>query len=272
MQSGPASGYPPDEHMLRDLRLSIERDAGGSRVGLDVVPEMLGELGQLRAGILCILIDAAGGELGVRTARPNWVATSDMVVHQLAPCSAGRVEARPVLLRRTRATIVLEVEVTGPEGALALATMTFAVLPARTPVQRMGAGAEEPRTDFALEGSRLRLPFLDAIGLQRIDDARGVVELPLTPYVGNSLGALQGGVVATLIDVAAEAAARVATGEPWVSVDLAVNFLALGRVGPIRSRARLLRRDAASALLRVELRDVGEDDRLLTVATVVAAR
>jgi uncharacterized protein (TIGR00369 family) len=181
------------------------------------------------------------------------------------------VEARPALLRRTRATLVLEVEVTGPGGPIGLATMTFAVLPAKGVVQRMGAGADEPRTEFARAGSHLRAPFLEAIGLERLDEAAGAVELPLSPYVGNSLGALQGGGVATLIDVAAETAARAATGEPCVSIDLAINYLALGRAGPIRSRARVLRCDPAGALVRVELRDAGAEDRLITVATVTAA-
>lgn len=267
-----ATTYPPDDHMLRDLRLWIERGEAGARSGLEVVAEMLGDRGQLRAGILGILIDAAGGELAVRTALPSWVATSDMVYHVLRPAGPGPLEARPTLLRQTRSTLVFEVDVSDAGGPVALATMTFALLEAKTEVQRMGAGRTEPRTEFYFEHSRLRSPFLEAIGARVIDEEQGVVELSLVPYVENSLGALQGGAVAALLDLAAEGAARAATGEPCVSVDLAINYLALGKVGPIRSQARVLRRDPAGALVRVELRDAGADDRLLTVATVTAER
>jgi len=254
--------------MLRDLRLWIERGDRGSRAGLEVVPEMLGDSGQLRAGILGILIDSAGGDRAVREALPNWVATSDLVYDVLRPVSAGVVEARARLLRKTRSTLVLEVEVDGAEGPVALATMTFALLESRGEVLRMGAGRPEPRTEFYLEHSRLKAPFLAAMGARVLDEASGCVELPLTPWVGNSLGALQGGAVAALLDLAAETAARAVTGEPCVSVDLAINYLSLGRAGPIRSSARVLRHDAAGARIRVELRDA--EARLLTVASVTA--
>ena len=270
MSPEPAAAYPPDDHMLRDLRLWIERGECGSCAGFDVVPEMLGDTGQLRAGILGILIDTAGGEMAVRAALPHWVATSDLAYHVLRPVASGGLEARPALLRKTRSTIVIEVEITDASGPVGLATMTFAILEATAKLRRMGAGQESPRTEFQLEGSRLRTPFLAAIGARVLDESNGVVELPLRSYVGNSLGALQGGVVATLLDLSAETAARAAIGAPCVSVDLALNYLSLGKVGPIRSRARVLRRAPAGALVRVELRDAGADDRLLTVGTVNA--
>jgi acyl-coenzyme A thioesterase PaaI-like protein len=265
------AAYPPDEHFLRDLRLWIERGPEGSRAGLEVVPEMCAEPGGVRAGVLATLVDAAGAEAAVRAARPHWVATSDLVLHLLAPARAGVVLGVPALLRRTRSTLVLEVALrAGASGAaLGLATLSFAVLTARGEVQRMGAGAEERRTDFARPGSRLVKPVAESVGARLVDAAGGVYELPLGPYVGNSMGALQGGVAALLVDLAAEAAARAASGEPLVTRDLALNYLALGRRGPVRSDARVLRRDAGGILLRVALRDAAGD--LLAVASARAA-
>ena len=52
-----------------------------------------------------------------------------------------------------------------------------------------------------------------------------------------------------------------------VTTDFAVHFLSLGNAGPIRARAALLRAEGEHALLRVELRDHGQDERLLSVAT-----
>jgi uncharacterized protein (TIGR00369 family) len=274
---------------MRDLRLWIERDAGGSRAGFDLVPEVLNDRGHVRAGVLATLADAAGGDCAVREARPESVATSDLVLHVTRPLRSGTVVATPRVLRKTRATLVLEVELTGngvgvvetqklsrgnrAAGELAgLVTMTFAVLPARSEVQRMGSGRAEPRTELALEGSRLDAPLLERIGARVVDAAAGAIELPLTPYVGNSLGGLQGGVVAALADASAEVCARAASAEPCVTTDLALNYLALGRGGPIRTNARVLRAEPAGALVRVELRDAGRDDRLMAVATVTAER
>lgn len=251
-----AAGYPPERHLLRDLRLWTERGEEGPRTGLELVPGLLGPGDQPRAGVLATLADVAGGELAVRSARPEWVATSGLVLHRLRPSRGTRLEARPELVRRTRTRIVLEVSITdAAPGALALATMSFALLPAREGQRRMGVGADETRTDFALPGSGLDEPLAERIGARCLDAASGRLELTLVPYVGNSLGALQGGAAALLVDLAAEAAGGAALAAPCLPCDLALDYLALAHEGPVRTQARVLRSDASGALVRVELRD-----------------
>jgi acyl-coenzyme A thioesterase PaaI-like protein len=101
-----------------------------------------------------------------------------------------------------------------------------------------------------------------------LDAASGVVEIAVGDYVRNSVGALLGGAVVALVDAAAEAVASARMEADVATRDLQVHFLALGRVGPIRSRARWLAGDARDARLRVELVDAGQDVRLVSVATV----
>jgi uncharacterized protein (TIGR00369 family) len=264
--------YPPENHFLRDLRPWTERDAQGARSYLEVVPELCGPNGALRSGVLATLADMAGGEAAVRAAHPSWVATSDLVLHGIRPVSAGVVCARASVLRKTRATIVLEVELSQAEDLAGLATMTFAVLEAKSEVQRMGTGGDEPRTDFGRPGARLRAAVSEALGLRILDRPGGVVEQDLTPYVVNSLGALQGGVVAVALEVAAESVGRTLLGGRASVLDLSINYLSLVRTGPARTRARALRRRENEALVRVELRDAGGADRLCTVATAVVVR
>jgi len=86
----------------------------------------------------------------------------------------------------------------------------------------------------------------------------------------NSLGALQGGVAAILVTLAAEAGGGAALGGSCVARDLAQNYLSLARESPALTSARVLRRDASGALLRVELRDGA--GRLTAVASVGVAR
>ncbi len=262
------SGYPPERHVLRDLRLWTEREPDGARSGLPVVPEILDEAGEVRLGVLATLVDVAGGELAVRSASPDWVATSELVLHRLRPLRGAMVEARPVLVRRSRTSVILEVSVSDDaREPLALATMSFAIVPSRAPQQRMGVGHDAPRTEFARPDSGLGEPLVACIGVRCLDAAAGRLELPLDSYTVNSLGALQGGVAALFAILAAEAAGGAAQGETCVARDLALRYLSLARESPVASSARVLRRDAAGALVRVESRDGA--GRLATLSTVV---
>jgi acyl-coenzyme A thioesterase PaaI-like protein len=260
--------YPPDLHIMRDLRPWTERDDDGARCHLEVTPQMHTSSGVLRSGVLAILADMAAGEGAVRAANPHWVATSDLVLHVTNPVVEGIVVARPSVLRRSRSTVVLEVDLSCGEMPVALGTLTFAVLPARPGAKRMGAGADEPRTEFGRPGSVLAVPLAEALEVRIVDARAGVAEIPLTPYVGNSLGALQGGVSGMLIEFGAEAAARELLGRDVSVSDLTINYLSLVREGPARTRTRLLRQGDDEVLLRVELHDPGSDDRLCSVATV----
>jgi acyl-coenzyme A thioesterase PaaI-like protein len=83
---------------------------------------------------------------------------------------------------------------------------------------------------------------------------------------------MQGGAVATVIDAAAEAAIRAAASEPLVVTDLQITYLALGRIGPIRTRVDVLDVRAGHARARVELVDAGAESRVTSLARVVATR
>jgi len=262
--------YPPPEHLLRDLGICIERDADGTRASLEIVPPLCVAGGGVRAGALATLVDIVAGETAARASSPDWIATSDLVLNLVRPLARGRVIATPRLLRSGRQTVVIEVELapgSGGGGAVGRAVLGFAVLPSRGGVQRLDPSSAVPRTDFALPGSGLRAPLADQLQAHVLDASAGVVEMPVTPYVANSLGSVQGGAVATLVELAAETAGAAAGGSDWHTTDLAIHFLALSRNGPLRSTSRVLRLEPTAALLRVELRDTGADDRLVCVAT-----
>jgi hypothetical protein len=78
--------------------------------------------------------------------------------------------------------------------------------------------------------------------------------------------------VATVVDTAAEVALRAATGDALVVTDLRLTYVGFGRVGPVRSRVELLGTDAGRASARVELADVGAENRRMTVARAAASR
>ena len=269
--AGSAGGYPPERHVLRDLGLWTERWEGGSRSGLPLVPEILGPCGDVRAGVLATLVDIAGGELAAKSAHPEWIATSDLVLHRLRRAEGKGIEARPALVRRSRQTVVLEVAL-ADAGAepLGLATMTFAIVPARDAQRRLAVGGAGPRSEFALPGSALDAPLVEKIGARCLDAASGLFEVEIGSYLVNSLGALQGGMAALLVDLAAEAAGQASLGLPCQTSDLALNYLALARESPVRTSARVLRAGADGALVRVETRDAS--GRLAALASARVAR
>jgi hypothetical protein len=78
------------------------------------------------------------------------------------------------------------------------------------------------------------------------------------------MGALQGGVVALVAELAAEHALQAVAGRPVCVSDLQTTYLGFGRVGPVRTSTEVLSERA----VRVEIVDAGAEDRRMTVASV----
>ena len=94
------------------------------------------------------------------------------------------------------------------------------------------------------------------------------IEMDIDHRVKNPRGALQGGLVATLVDVVAGRAV-VDTGprETVATADLTIHYLRGITVGPALATARVVRRGRTLAVVTVDVSDVGSGD-LCAVATV----
>ena len=266
--------YPPDAHILRDLQITYSRAGTVSSAEMPIFPEICDARSAVRAGIVATFVDAYAGGAALRAVHPDWIATGDLSLQTLHPLTHSKLRASARVLRAGRRTVVLEVELRDAAERLepsALATMTFSRLPRRD-VQKFDPGDDdgsEP-SSIPLLGEGLRIPVLDRIGIEVIDAAAGIVEVPKASYIANSLQSIQGGVMALIVDAACELAAGSAVGAPVATEDLAIHYLELSRVGPVHSRVRILRRSNRVTLLRVELHDAGDNDRLLSVATASA--
>jgi uncharacterized protein (TIGR00369 family) len=102
------------------------------------------------------------------------------------------------------------------------------------------------------------------------EGADWVMEMEITPRVVNSLGALQGGLLATLIDSVGGMAllSEGLSGPRHVTSELQISFAAAARVGPVRAVAHVLHRGRRSAVVRVDVRDVGADDLFVATGTL----
>ena len=264
--------YPPSHHLLRDLRIVVERQASEVIGRLEVETAIVDATGRPRVGVLATLVDVVAGEVAIRSVLPGWTATSDLSLQLDDLPNEGAIEARPQILRSGQQTVVVEVALCSAADAnqLGIATVGFAILKARNEDQKGGHWADAPqaRTEFALADTLLEVPILDAVGVEFGSANPAVAHLGLQPYLRNSLGALQGGAVAILIEAAAEKfAASMLDGALQVR-SLAIHYLKLARVGPVRAESRVIARTRGGLLIRVELFDEGASEVLLTVATI----
>ena len=268
------TAYPPDEHILRDLRFTFEHDDSGrsSRAYMPIVPAACNDAGHARAGVLAVLVDVIGGGLAAAAASPDWIATADLTLHVVRAARPGSiVEARAEVLRAGRTTVVIDVALVDDAARdIGVATMSFSVLPRRDTNPDIGAVRGAGPSTMATPETHLRTPIIDALGARIVDAAAGVIDVPVTDWGRNSLGAMQGGVVAMVADIAAETALRSASPEPLAVSDLQVTYLGFGRVGPVRSCVEVLGVEPGRGTARVELVDAGAEQRLMTVVSAAA--
>lgn len=223
-----------------------------------------------------MVADIISGEAAIREALPGWVATLGLSLQVGELPSDGHLTARARKIRKGRTTLVFEVDLehveTGKE--VGLSTLTFSLLPTRSDLQARATWAEEPEpaTDFATSDSGFTSPLLESIGFDVQPGNPSIARADKSDYVGNTLGAMTGGVVAILADAAADHFAASELHGPTRVHSLEIHFLRLAKIGPIRAEARTIGRLESAQIIRVELRDEGRDDLLTTLATVVVDR
>jgi uncharacterized protein (TIGR00369 family) len=99
-----------------------------------------------------------------------------------------------------------------------------------------------------------------------------VIEMDVLPQFSNVRGALQGGLIAVLVDVCAGRLAYQScdheNGFSTATSDLNIHFLSPVVVGPARADAWIVRQGRSTFVLQVEVTDVGRDSKLAAVATI----
>jgi uncharacterized protein (TIGR00369 family) len=116
--------------------------------------------------------------------------------------------------------------------------------------------------------------LLHQMGMRDVEDSteRLIVEMDNRPYFSNNRGALQGGLVATLIDCAAGRLAGnvVGTNQQVTTADMHINYLAPIMKGPARAEATIVRAGKRLFVMAVDVTDVGAN-RLAARATLTFA-
>ena len=116
--------------------------------------------------------------------------------------------------------------------------------------------------------------LLSRLGMRDVEETsdRLVIEMDNRPDFANIRGALQGGLVATLIDIAAGRLAGTVVGpdQDVTTADMNVHYLAPIMQGPARAEATIVRAGRRLIVLSVDVTDAGRD-RLAARATLTFA-
>ncbi len=212
------------------------------------------------AGVLLGMIDSAGGVCAGLASLPRWIVSTNLVGRLVPRVLEGGIVLRAQVLRAGRNSVVtcIDARDDATDVLLADAVLTSAVLePADGP----------PHYDrpLVLAVPPAAKPLADPNSFYGIRPAAAGVELALGETVRNPWGILHGGVTTTLV----ESAVRHTLGGGAVT-SVVLHFLRPGRVGPVRAVASWIGSRPDGELLRVEVRDLGSDDRTMAVAIVTA--
>lgn len=207
----------------------------------------------VRASVMATVADIVAGGLANVWMAPRIPLTVDLTLHPLAPpVETARLTMLGRNVKAGRTTVINEVVFHDDRGSpVAMSHATFMPSPRPEDVMETVRWGRPPCQPS------LHAPILDAIGTRVIEP--GVVELDLADYVLQPSGTIQGGALAMMAELAASTLAEAPV------TDLEIRFTSAVRVGPARAAASVL----GGRLVRVEVRDTGNDDRL---ATLIVAR
>jgi uncharacterized protein (TIGR00369 family) len=271
----PRPAYPPPRHAMRLLAMESEQfDNGDVRGWLPITAAITGPGGGPRIGPIGMLVDALGGMRSITAAAPEWAFTADMSLHLLPTGPINRLQADIRVLRRGRRTLVLDAELTTDDGRPAGGAMlTFAVVPRPDHLVNIVIDTTPGRRTMSqLEGDQPPPgEYYRELGL--IEQETGIVMVELRPEVGNTVGALHGGVHTALIDGAAVSLGRSLVGADAMTTDIHLSFMELGFAGPMRAEAELLGEvDPGQSRLTAVVRVIDANDRVCSYATVEVSR
>jgi uncharacterized protein (TIGR00369 family) len=195
----------------------------------------------VRIGVLAILADLVSGQPESGPVTP----TTDLSVHLVRVRPMEWVYLAATVLKAGASLLFVETMLTADDEQEPFAT-SLATFMTR-PVERL----DHPDPVDV----RLEQPFAARIGAEVLRP--GVVEMaPRDDILNVFHGTMQGGILATLGELAAES--LWAGGEPHLVTDLDIRFLNRVKVGPVRATARRVVAGRRGEVVDVSLHDAGD--------------
>ncbi len=207
-----------------------------------------------RPSVLATIADCVAGVPACLVTTPRLAVTLDIVVRIVSDRSSDRLVLSAEIVKMGRSTVAAEVRFSDAttNDLVAYSYVTFMASPRPQDIAPPLIGGMQTT------GS-MPVAFPDHIGMRVLEP--GITEIEHGPFLEQASGTLQGGAVALLGEMAAESL----TGRPVLDLD--TRYLAAVRQGPGRATAVSL----GAGLVRAEVRDAGNDDRLAALVTARVA-
>ena len=245
-------------------RYGISRpSASADALTIEPYPEICVE-GSLRATIVASAIDLVGGLMTREVAGVDATFTSDLSLRIPLPSCPDRLDAKGTRIRAGKRLVTTGVTLTQGDAVYAYGETTFARI-ARADDDAKSVA--ELSTPLAIPSHPLTQPLANEVGIEIVDGAEGRVRLAMRPALRNPGGVMQGALVALVVECAALAASEAKGERPRVVTEMDLRYLAAASKGPVSSVASWIGTVDAN-MLRIELRDAGQEDRLTTTALV----
>ena len=118
-----------------------------------------------------------------------------------------------------------------------------------------------PELEAAIRKKLAANPFIKFVGITAPQLGKGYARflLPFKPELANSIGLMQGGVIAALADEAVAFAlySLVAAGETFNTVEMKINFLGAVKEGDVTAEAHIAKRGRTISLGEFEVNQAG---------------
>ena len=245
--------------------------------------------GGASVGMIMTLMDVGASDAALAACRPDWTATQDMSIHGAARLTDGPIVIDNHLVRLGKKVVIVASDIYDGHGVDDFDALRDAIDEGAVPLTRAASGlvtcARIPGTaagaiadDYDPTGwvgtIRHRRPttppegtLYERMGIEVIDAEAGHLELARHAYVINSIGTINGGAQAVLVEAAAEALCP-----GLVAIDMQLHYLSQVKAGPARTSGRVLRAAADHAVVAMRTVDAGHDDQLLALGTVGVER
>lgn len=241
-----------------------------------------------RLGVMATMLDVAASDPVLAAWAPDWTATQNLSVNSIGTLKDGPIVVDARLLKAGNKVIFVSADIYGGNGVedldelkncidstapgksgLNIVARSLATFVRITRSAAKGVDSYDPNRWLGVTRRRSSTcPGMgllnDRIGLKVCDGDAGIVEVNNSSYVANSIGTINGGVQAVVVEVAAEV-----MRPGMIVTDLNIHFLAPLRVGPLRTMGSVIRDASDHSAIMIRLLDAGDGEKIVATATVI---
>ena len=263
------ASYPPEHHLLRDLKTTSEWVSDDECIfTAPVVDEVRNPRGAMALGPLFAVADVALVSTAIGFSGEDWCGTLDLAIRTGRPVVNGPLVISCQLMRIGGTLITTKAEIyDGSTDAAHLAGSAIATVRRMPRNPEFNDATPEPKVvgvvkRWARPTSGFTKPVVEQLGC--VERAPGQVQLEKSSYVTNSFGTVNGGTTGILICAGAESALE----GRFIATDVEVRYIGQAADGPVRTMSEIVRVGTDHAVVDVTVIDMSRERRPIAAGSV----